>query len=58
MSFVVNALIRGEIEKTSCQYLDLICDESLTCRCLNLNSGHFDGFIFILVSCEESPLLV
>jgi hypothetical protein len=29
--FVVNGLIKGEIEKSSDQYLGLICDESLTC---------------------------
>jgi hypothetical protein len=33
--------LRGEIEKQSGQYLGLICDESLTCRCLNSNPGHF-----------------
>jgi hypothetical protein len=36
----------------------VICDESLTCRCLNLNPGHFGSFTFILVSCGESRLLV
>jgi hypothetical protein len=30
------------------QYLGLICDESLTCRCLNLDSRHFDSFTFII----------
>jgi hypothetical protein len=45
-------------EKPSDQYLDLICDESLTCWGLNLNSGYFDNFTFILVSCGESCLLV
>jgi hypothetical protein len=33
------------------------CDESLTCRDLNLNPGHFDCFTFILVLVEESRLL-
>jgi hypothetical protein len=36
----------------------LICDESLTCRDLNSNMGHFGSFTFILASCEESCLLV
>jgi hypothetical protein len=56
--FVVNGLIKGEIEKPSGQYLGLICDESLTCRCLNLNTGHFGSFTFILVLCGESCFLV
>jgi hypothetical protein len=43
MFFVVNRLIKGEIEKPSCQYLGLICDESLTCHGLNSNPGHFRG---------------
>jgi hypothetical protein len=30
-------------EKPSCQYLSLICDESLTCQGLNLNLRQFDG---------------
>jgi hypothetical protein len=34
------------------------CDESLTCRGLNLISGHFSCFTFIFVSCAESCLLV
>jgi hypothetical protein len=29
--FVINGLIKGEIEKPSGQYLGLICDELLTC---------------------------
>jgi hypothetical protein len=29
------------VEKLSDQYIDFICYESLTCRCLNLNPGHF-----------------
>jgi hypothetical protein len=45
--FVVNGLIKGEIEKPSGQYLGLICDESLTCRGLNSNLGHFGSFTFI-----------
>jgi hypothetical protein len=58
VSFVVNGLINEEFEKLSGQYLCLICDESLTCRDLNLNPGHFGSFTFILVSCGESHLLV
>jgi hypothetical protein len=34
-------------EKSCGQYLGLICDESLTCRGLNLNSWHFGSFTFI-----------
>jgi hypothetical protein len=34
------------------------CDESLTCRGLNLNPGHFGSFIFISVLFGESHLLV
>jgi hypothetical protein len=48
----------NEVEKQRGQYLDLICDESLTCHGLNSNLGHFCGFIFIFVSCGESCLLV
>jgi energy-converting hydrogenase Eha subunit B len=55
--FVVNGLIKGEIEKPSGQYLGLICDESLTCRGLNLNPGHFRGSILPSCSCRESSLL-
>jgi hypothetical protein len=43
MLFVVNGLIKREIEKLSDQYLGLICDESLIGRDLNSNLGHFDG---------------
>jgi hypothetical protein len=56
--FVINGLIKGEIEKPCGQYLGLICDESLTCHGLNLNSGNFRCFMFIFVSCGESRLLV
>jgi hypothetical protein len=57
---VVNGLIKGEIEKPNDQYLGLICDDLLTCRCLNLNMGHFGGctFTFIFIKCEESCLLI
>jgi hypothetical protein len=55
--YVINRLIKGEIEKPSGHYLCLICDESLTCRDLNLKPGHFGSFTFILVSCGESCLL-
>jgi hypothetical protein len=41
--FVVNGLIKGEIEKPSGQYLGFIFDESLTHRGLNLNPRHFCG---------------
>jgi hypothetical protein len=34
------------------------CDESLTCRGLNSNAGHFSCFTFIFISCGESCLLV
>jgi hypothetical protein len=44
--FVVNGLIKGEIEKPSGQFLGL-----------NSNLRHFGCFIFILVSCGESCLL-
>jgi hypothetical protein len=56
--FVVNGLIKGEIEKLSGQYLGFICDESLTCRGLNSNSGHFGCFTFIFASFGESHLLI
>jgi hypothetical protein len=45
-------------EKSNGQYLGLICDESLTCRCLNLNPGYFCCFTFTFVSFGESYLLV
>jgi hypothetical protein len=57
-AFVINWLIKGEIEKPSGQYLSLICDESLTCRDLNSNLRHFGSFIFIFISFGESCLLV
>jgi hypothetical protein len=54
-AFVVNGLIKGEIEKPSGQYLGLICDESLTCHGLNLNPGHFgDSTTIYPCSCGES----
>jgi hypothetical protein len=56
--FIINELIKVKIEKSSGQFLGLICDESLTCQCLNLNSGPFDSFIFIFVSYGESRLLI
>jgi hypothetical protein len=52
--FVVNGLIKGEIEKPSGQCLGLICDESLTCRGLNLNPGHFCASILPSCLFEES----
>jgi hypothetical protein len=58
MPFVINGLIKEEIEKPSGQYLGLICDESLICRGLNSNPGHFGSFTFIFVSFGESRLLV
>jgi hypothetical protein len=45
-------------KKLSGRYLDLIYDESLTCRGLNSNLGHFDSFTFILILYGESCLLV
>jgi hypothetical protein len=57
-AFVVNGLIKGEIEKPSGQCLGLKCNESLTCQGLNLNPGHFRGSILPLCSCGESRLLV
>jgi hypothetical protein len=56
--FVVNGVIKGEIEKPSGQYLSLICDELLTCHGLNSYLGHFNFFTFIFISCGESRLLV
>jgi hypothetical protein len=56
--FIVNVLIKGEIEKPSGQYLGLIFDESLTCYGLNSNPGHFSYFTFIFISCGESCFLV
>jgi hypothetical protein len=57
--FVVNELIKGEIEKPSGQYLGLICDESLTCHGLNSNPGHFSGSTTIsLFHVENHTLLV
>jgi hypothetical protein len=38
-AFVVNGLIKGEIEKPSGQCLGLLCDESLTWQGLNSNPG-------------------
>jgi hypothetical protein len=55
--FVVNGLIKGEIEKPSGQCLGLICDESLTYQALNSNSGHFCGSILPSCSCGESCFL-
>jgi hypothetical protein len=59
-SEIIGAQKGDEGEKPSGQYIGLICDESLTCRGLNLNSGHFSGFTFTiyLCSCGESCLLV
>jgi hypothetical protein len=48
--FVINGFMKGQIEKPSVQYIGLICDESLTCRVLNLNPGHFSSATFIFVS--------
>jgi hypothetical protein len=46
--FVVNELIKREIEKLSGQYLSWICVESLTCHGLNLNLRYFICFTFYL----------
>jgi hypothetical protein len=43
-----------EAEKPTGQYLGLICDESLRCRDLNSNLGHFGSFTFIFVLFRES----
>jgi hypothetical protein len=56
--FVVNGHMKGEIKKPSGQYLGLICDESLTCRGLNLNSGLSDDSTILSYSCGEWHLLV
>jgi hypothetical protein len=46
-----------DCEKQSGQYLVLICDESLTCHCLNSNLGHFgDSATNYPCSCGESCL--
>jgi hypothetical protein len=47
--FIVNGLIKGEIEKPSGQYLGLICDELLTCHGLNSNPRHLGGSTTISV---------
>jgi hypothetical protein len=44
-------------KKPSDQYLGLICDESLTCRGLNSNLGHFGSFTLILVHVENCVCL-
>jgi hypothetical protein len=58
VSFVINGLIKGEIEKPSGQYLGLICDESLISRDLNSNLGHSNGSTILSCLCGESWLLV
>jgi hypothetical protein len=46
------------IKKSSGQYLNLIYDESLTCRCLNSNSGQLSGFTtFIFVRVKNHVCL-
>jgi hypothetical protein len=46
-------------EKSSDQYLSLICDELLTCHSLNLNPRHFSNSATIyFCSCGESRLFV
>jgi hypothetical protein len=55
---VINALIKGEIEKPSGQYIGSMSDEPLTCHGLNLNPWSFNDFTFIFVLCGESCLLV
>jgi hypothetical protein len=52
--FIVNGLIKGENEKSSGRYLGLICDKSLTCRCLNSNLGYFDGSTLLSLFCVEN----
>jgi hypothetical protein len=56
--FVVNVLIKGEIEKPSGQYLDSMCDESLICHGLNSNPERFWWFYLYLCLCGELHLLV
>jgi hypothetical protein len=56
--FVVNELIKGEIEKLIGQFIGLICDDSLTMRGLNSNSEHFSLFYLYICPCGESCLLV
>jgi hypothetical protein len=58
MFFVVNGLIKEEIEKLSGQLLGFDCDESLTWRGLNSNPRCFVCFTFIFISHGESCLLV
>jgi hypothetical protein len=48
--FLFGVLMPKGVEKLSGQYLFLICDESLTCRILNSNLGHFSRFTFIILS--------
>jgi hypothetical protein len=48
---------QGEIEKPNGQFHDLICDESLTCRDLNSNPGHFGSFTFTFVHVENHVCL-
>jgi hypothetical protein len=55
--YIVNGLIKGEIEKPNGQFHDLICDESLTCRDLNSNPGHFSSFTFTFVHVENHVCL-
>jgi hypothetical protein len=56
--FIVNGLIKGEIEEPSGQYHGLICYESLICWGLNSNLEHFSCFYLYLGSCGESRLLI
>jgi hypothetical protein len=48
--FIVNGLIKGEIEKPSVSFL-FDCDESLTWRGLNSNPGQL--LLFYLYLCEK-----
>jgi hypothetical protein len=54
--FIVNGLIKGEIEKPTGQYIGFICDESLTCHAFNLNPGNFDCFTYKFVPCLENRI--
>jgi hypothetical protein len=51
--FVVNGLIKGEIEKLSCQCLGLIYDESLTYR-FEFKSGTFRWFYYLYLVYVEN----
>jgi hypothetical protein len=47
--FIVNGLIKWEIEKPSGQYLGLICDESLTMLKFEFKSGIAPWFYYTIM---------